>query len=116
MWFDKQIRNYLYPNRSTLAEKFEISTRQAQRDIDYLKNSLGAPVKYDPKRRGYFYSDRAYILPNVYVNDIQRKMLKFLAYRYENYTQTPKVVQMAELFKKLAYEDEVDDEVPIFDL
>lgn len=116
IWFDKQIRASMYPNRVTLAEKFEISTRQAQRDIDYLKNSLGAPIKYDAKRRGFFYLDETYFLPNVYINDIQRKMLKFLAYRYENYTQTPKVVEMAELFKKLAYEEETDDEVPIFDL
>lgn len=116
IWLDKQIRAFMYPNRTTHAEKFEISTRQAQRDIDYLKNSLGAPVMYDAKSRGYFYKDETYILPNIYVNDIQKKMLKFLAYRYENYTQTPNVVQMSELFKKLANEEDVDDEIPIFDL
>lgn len=116
IWFDKQIRALLYPNRLTLAEKYEISTRQAQRDIDYLKNSLGAPIKYDGKRRGYFYEDQNYILPNIYINDIQKKMLKFLAYRYENYTQTPKVVQMSELFKKMVNEEDIDDEIPIFDL
>lgn len=116
IWFDSQIRAMLYPNRVTLAEKFEISTRQAQRDIDYLKNSLGAPVEYDGRKRGYYYKDETYILPNVYVNDIQKKMLKFLAYRYENYAQTPKVALMSELFNKLANEGDIDDEIPIFDI
>lgn len=116
IWFDKQIRASVFPNRSKLAEKFEISVRQAQRDIDYLKNSLGAPLRYDGKRRGYYYEDNSYILPNVYINDLQKRMLRFLAYRYENYTQTPKVVQMSELFRKLAEEEKIDNEIPIFDL
>lgn len=115
-WLDKKIRNLSYPNRRTLAEKFEISIRQAQRDIDYLKNSLDAPIKYDGKKRGYYYEDESYILPNIHINDLQKKMLNFLAYRYENYTQTPQVVQMAHLFKKLAGEEKIDDEIPIFDL
>lgn len=116
IWFDKQIRASVYPNRESLADKFEISVRQAQRDIDYLKNSLEAPIGYDAKKRGYYYEDESYMLPNVYITDLQRRMLKFLAYRYENYTQTPKVAQMSELFKKLADEDSIDDEIPIFDL
>jgi len=116
IWFDKQMRALVYPNRGNLAEKFEISVRQAQRDVDYLKNSLEAPIRYNAKRRGYYYEDESYILPNVYINDLQKRMLKFLAYRYRNYTQTPKVVQMSELFKKLAEEGEIDDEIPIFDL
>ncbi|KUO76969.1 MAG: hypothetical protein APF77_19130 [Clostridia bacterium BRH_c25] len=116
IWFDKQMRALVYPNRGNLAEKFEISVRQAQRDIDYLKNSLEAPIKYSAKRRGYYYEDESYILPSVYINDLQKRMLKFLAYRYGNYTQTPKVAQLSELFKKLAEEDEIEDEIPIFDL
>lgn len=116
IWLDKQIRALAYPNRGSLAGKFEISLRQAQRDIDYLRNSLYAPIAYDAKKRGYYYEDESYILPNVYINDLQKRMLKFLAYRYENYTQTPKVAQMSELFKRLAEEEDIDDEIPIFDL
>lgn len=116
IWFDKHIRAMSYPNRKDLSVKFEISVRQAQRDIDYLKNSLEAPIRYDARKRGYYYEDESYILPNVYINDLQRKMLKFLAYRYENYTQTPKVAQLSQLFKRLAEEENVEDEIPIFDL
>lgn len=116
VWFDKHIRALSYPNRKDLSAKFEISVRQAQRDIDYLKNSLEAPIRYDAGKRGYYYEDESYILPNVYINDLQKRMLKFLAYRYENYTQTPKVTQLSQLFKKLAEEEGVEDEIPIFDL
>lgn len=116
MWFDKHIKAEKFPNRKNLAEKFEISIRQAQRDIDYLKDSLDAPLNYDAKERGYYYEDETFTLPNIYINDEQKKLLSFLAYSYENYTQTPKVTQVTELFKKLIEEEAKDDNIPVFDL
>ncbi|WP_066504593.1 helix-turn-helix transcriptional regulator [Abyssisolibacter fermentans] len=116
MWFDKHIKAKKFPNRKNLAEKFEISIRQAQRDIDYLKDSLGAPLSYDAKERGYYYEDETFTLPNIYINDEQMKLLSFLAYSYENYTQTPKVTQVTELFKKLTEKEVKDDSIPVFDL
>lgn len=115
-WFDQKVRAFNYPNRETLAQKFEISTRQAQRDIEYMKETMGAPIKYNAKKRGYYYEDETFTLPNIYISDDIKKMLGFLAYNYENYTQTPKVTQIAELFKKLTGDEGLDDDIPIFDL
>lgn len=42
-WFDEQIRSGRFPNSSWLAREFEISRRQAQRDIEYMAISLRAP-------------------------------------------------------------------------
>jgi len=33
IWFDDRVRAKRYPNATTLAEKFEISSKTAQRDI-----------------------------------------------------------------------------------
>lgn len=57
------IRYGKYPNSGHLSERFEISVRQACRDIEYLTNTLGAPLVYSAKRRGYHYEDRTYVLP-----------------------------------------------------
>ncbi|RXZ78897.1 WYL domain-containing protein [Paenibacillaceae bacterium] len=84
-WFDMQIRQGKYPNSSQLAEHFEISRRQAQRDIEYLEMSLGAPLVYIAKRRGYDYEDQAFILPLLYMTEEEQKVLQYLAYRYKNY-------------------------------
>ena len=40
-WLDSEIRAETYPNARRLAERFEISHRQAQRDFEYLRDSLG---------------------------------------------------------------------------
>lgn len=115
-WFDRQIRANNYPNRESLARKFEISTRQAQRDIDYLKETMDAPLRYDAKKRGYYYEEDAFVLPNIYISEEVKMMLGFLAYNYSNHSRTPKAVQMAELFKKLIDGEEKDPEVPVFEV
>ena len=57
-----------YPNAQRLAERFNISHRQAQRDMDYLRNKLGAPVEYDNSRKGFYYT-KPYVLPVLFSSD-----------------------------------------------
>lgn len=84
-WFDQQIRQLAYPNSSKLAEQFEISRRQAQRDIEYLTESLRAPLQYVAKQRGYIYQNNSFVLPHLYITDEEQRVLKYLAYRYSHY-------------------------------
>ncbi len=44
VWFDNEMRNGRYPNAATLALKFEISHKTAQRTIDYLLPEKATPV------------------------------------------------------------------------
>ena len=55
-WLHLQIFEERYPNAYRLSEKFGISHRQAQRDIEYLKNRMNAPIKYDNSKKGFYYS------------------------------------------------------------
>lgn len=67
-WLHKKIANMYYPNAMRLAERFNISHRQAQRDVDYLKKKLGAPLEYSIEHKGYYYSEQ-YSLPLVLSSD-----------------------------------------------
>lgn len=67
-WLHKKISNLYYPNAMRLAEKFNISHRQAQRDVDYLKRTLGAPLAYSMEHKGYYYTEQ-YALPLVIASD-----------------------------------------------
>ena len=109
------IRQNKYPNARILAQEFEISERQAQRDIEYLRSSLGAPLFYDPQKRGYLYDNQTYVLPQVYLTEDQRKILRYLAYRYENYQNNQRVNQLAQLFQRISRENQKEEEkLPIF--
>ena len=54
-WLHEELIRNTYPNAARLAERFHISRRQAQRDIDFLKKQLGAPIEYDGRVMGYHY-------------------------------------------------------------
>jgi predicted DNA-binding transcriptional regulator YafY len=40
-----------------IAKKFEVCTRQAKRDIEYMRDRLGAPIVWSAPRRRYEYSE-----------------------------------------------------------
>ena len=67
-WLHKKIVQNSYPNAQRLAERFKISHRQAQRDLDYLRSKLGAPVEYDNRRKGFYYS-HPFTLPLLLTSD-----------------------------------------------
>ncbi len=105
-WIDAQIRAGSYPNTRALAEHFEISRCQAQRDFDYLRDSLGAPLAYDAKRRGFCYTADAYVLPGPYVTPTQKSVLNRMAVYYDQVSAgesggSPFFQEMAALFARL---------------
>ncbi len=67
-WLHKKILNMYYPNAMRLSERFDISHRQAQRDVDYLKKKLGAPIEYSAEHKGFYYTEQ-YSLPFVVSSD-----------------------------------------------
>ena len=83
VWFDNQVRAKKYPNATSLAEQFEISTKTAQRDIDFMRDRLLCPLDYDSSQKGYYCDDETFTLPMVYLSSeelsallIARKMLQ----------------------------------------
>jgi predicted DNA-binding transcriptional regulator YafY len=58
-----EIKERRFPNTSTLAARLSVSTKTVQRDIDYLRDELDAPIEFDRDENGYFYSRTDYVLP-----------------------------------------------------
>lgn len=69
-WFHKMVSDSCYPNSHDISEKFGISPRQAQRDIEHIRAVLGAPLVYSSIHKGYYYSKR-FILPSMLSNENQ---------------------------------------------
>jgi len=78
-WFDNQVRKKRFPNANTLAEKFEISAKTAQRSIDFMRDRICAPLEYDQSHKGYLYSDDSFALPSFHVS--QEEMVSILLAR-----------------------------------
>ena len=68
IWFHSKLKAGRYPKLADLAEKFEISGRQAAREIDFMKNFFSAPIEYSHERNGYYYTEAGFELPNIWLD------------------------------------------------
>jgi len=68
-WFHGQLKACRFPNARKLAERFEISVKQAQRDIEFMRDRLGAPLAYSAEKKGYVFEDSGYELPPVWFKE-----------------------------------------------
>jgi predicted DNA-binding transcriptional regulator YafY len=68
-FIDKQIREGSFPTTVSLASEYEakygksVDPRTIAADISALKEKFNAPLSYDYKKRGYFYTDPYFQLP-----------------------------------------------------
>lgn len=58
-----EIKEGRHPNTRSLAEQLSVSSKTVQRDIDYLRDELDAPIEFDRDENGYAYSRNDYVLP-----------------------------------------------------
>ena len=62
-YFHARIQDGRYPNSGDLVAEFEVSAATAHRDIAYLRDRLLAPLAFDQKKNGYYYTDSGFRLP-----------------------------------------------------
>lgn len=55
-YIDRELRSHRFPNCAQIAECFDVSRRSIQRDIDFMRDRLGAPIDFDRRRNGYRYT------------------------------------------------------------
>ena len=98
---DRMIRAGQYPNALTFAKKWEASQKSIQRDIEYLRLA-GAPLEYDPTRKGYYYTDQHWFLPALSMSEGDLFGLLIAATALEQYCGTPIAKQLEQTFTRLA--------------
>lgn len=69
LWFHGKLKRGQYPTLTEMSEYFEISKRQAAREIEFMRDFFRAPIEYSAFERGYFYSDDKFELPGLWTSD-----------------------------------------------
>lgn len=67
MEIDRRIREGAYPNAERMAEILEVSRRVIFNDRSFMVYRLGAPIEFDRERGGWYYTDKTWNLPGIYV-------------------------------------------------
>lgn len=59
----KEISSKTYPSVSKLADIFEVNERTIKRDLAFLRDEFSSPLKFDRRKKGFFYSIEGWSLP-----------------------------------------------------
>ena len=89
------------PNCRQLARELEVSRRTVLRDIEFLKSDLGAPVKYDARRRGYVYTEPNWIMPSVRITEGELLALMVAEKALDAYAGTPWADRLRDAFDRM---------------
>lgn len=66
---DRHIRDGRFPNAGQLATELEVSRRVIYVDRQFMVERLGAPIAYDRKRGGWYYSNATWMLPSTMISE-----------------------------------------------
>ena len=69
IYIDHQVRSSHYPTTTSLARDFEINPKTIERDLNYVRDRLRAPLAYDHRRRGWYYTEPNFVLPAIQLTE-----------------------------------------------
>ena len=86
---DEAIRRGDHPSSQAIAREIERSARTVRRNIEFMRDVLGAPIAYDPSRKGYYYSDESWSLPGIRITEGELLGLALAQMALQAYEGTP---------------------------
>lgn len=101
MEMDKAIRNGEYPNAQTFKAEWGLSRSTVCRYIDVLRDTYMAPIEFDFKRNGYYYSDNTFFIQNVMLKEGELLTLSTIFPMLEQYKNTPLEASFKNIMSKI---------------
>ncbi len=101
LFIDKEISKGNYPNCSYLADEWEVSSKTIQRDLDYMRYELDAPMEYSAKHRGYYYTEKNFKLPALSMKESELFGMYLSEKLLVQYEGTPIYDSLCSVFKKI---------------
>lgn len=111
LFVDREIGKGTYPNCAGLAQEYEVSAKTIQRDIDYMRNQLDAPIEYSARHRGYYYTEANYKLPAISIKESDLFAIYLADKLLAQYEGTPIYDNLSSVFRKI--EDSLPDRATI---
>ncbi len=99
---DRRIRAKEYPNCLSFSTEWEVSQKTVQRDVDFLRDQLNAPIKYDRDRQGFYYTDTNWFLPALSMSEGDLFTLLVASKALEAYRGAPVAKDLERIFDKIA--------------
>lgn len=101
LFIDREINTGKYPNCGQLAKDYEVSISTIQRDLDYMRYQLDAPIEYSAKHRGYFYTEPNFKLPAISIKESDLFAIYLAEKLLLQYEGTAVYDSLCSVFKKI---------------
>jgi predicted DNA-binding transcriptional regulator YafY len=101
LFIDRKIRSRTYPNCSSMAVEWEVSDKTIQRDIEYLRDELDAPIAYDALKHGYYYKEPSFSLPAISVSESDLFSVCIAQTVLSQSRNTPLFQKLSSVFEKI---------------
>ncbi len=101
MRIDEALRRATWPNANTLAKALEVNPRTIRRDLDFLRDRLRAPIAFDARRHGYYYTEASYRLPFLQLTEGELVALFLAEQMLRHYYGTPYGPDLERAFDKI---------------
>jgi predicted DNA-binding transcriptional regulator YafY len=102
LWFHARLKQRRFPKLRDLMEKFEISSRQAAREIEFMRDFFNAPIEYSAEESGYYYADDSFDLPGIWTSEEEIVAL-IIAKRLSGSIPDKKIKKKIDVFFKKIY-------------
>jgi proteasome accessory factor B len=79
-----------------------VSQKTVQRDIEFLRDQMGAPIAYDRVRKSYYFTEHTWSMPAMLVSEGEILAVLLGSQVLEQYHGTPVAGQLGQVFNKLA--------------
>lgn len=91
-----------FPNANTLARELEMSARSIARDIDFMRDRLQLPLRYDEIRHGYYYDGKVGAFPSLTISEGELFALAVAEKALQQYRGTSFEKPLLSAFKKMS--------------
>ncbi len=99
---DSRLRTGRHPTAAILADELGVSVRTIFRDIEYMRDMLGAPIEHDPEVGGYVYTRRGFRLPALTLSEGELVALLVAAQVARAYAGSPIAEEVEDALERLA--------------
>jgi len=99
---DREIGQKRFPNKERLAKHLEVSEKTIQRDIEFMKFEYNAPIEFDKKHLGFYYTDDRYRMNPLTVDASDFLAVAVTEKVLEQYKNTPYAKYFKSFYQKIA--------------
>lgn len=99
---DAKIRAKEYPTRRSFADEWEVSIKTVQRDIDFMRDRLNAPIEYSTELKGYYYTEPSWFLGSIPIKEGDLFSLLIARQAVQQYKGTPIARKLEEVYDHIA--------------